>query len=226
MFLKKSIKTGQVIFLTFIMLFMAGIQIAESQQVLNPEESYTVRDYGTSGILSYVNGDGAYGWIQDPPFVSLYEAEHFIEFDVSGSGTAASAYLNFSIYNPSTDEIYGTDKSFNLAYYTGSGSVDTSHFGTGDALATRTISGIITDNFVIDVTSEYNTFLSSGGDHFGIRFYDAFWDGTSEGNQIKYIGSQLSVNVVPEPISSVLFIVGATTLGVRQYRKRRKFRLK
>jgi hypothetical protein len=93
-------------------------------------------------------------------------------------------------------------------------------FNKGSLLGTVDTSSLVSDDTIsIDLTSMLQTY---SGDFLGIRL--ASNDANIEENAFNMKNSNASITytVVPEPISSTLFIVGGATLGFRQFRKKFK----
>ncbi len=89
----------------------------------------------------------------------------------------------------------------------------TSRFTTGE-----TVTYDITYFSPIDISS-FN-FLSEGKDNKGSYFAAAHIQGIN-GNRSGWIGASTST-VIPEPISSFLFVIGGTLLAGRRFLKKRR----
>jgi hypothetical protein len=217
----KNNKTKHLLALLLVILVITGIQRADAA-INNATASFTVRDFGFFVDVDDTD-DGAnfYGRISKS---SGLIGEHFIEFDISGLDSSSTAILGFDLNNYTHSSLYGDSHDISVAYYFGgTGSTNLSHFGTGTDLKTETLLSAGVNKFNIDVSSIFNIFKSSGENYLGFRFYDPVWTAApSVGDQLEYVDSTLTTTVVPEPMSSVLFLIGGATLAARSWYRRKK----
>ncbi len=214
-----------LVILAIGILLVLSNSIFAAAAVSTTSSSFTLRSSDDINATSYDNtpADGFYGNIGEYPAgpFTFYQ-EHFIEFDISGLGLSTATYLDFDLNNISTHGAYGDDHNISLAYYTGSNSAtpDLNLYGTGAIITTELVPDLGINSFRIDVTSIYDSFA---GNYLGFRFYDPVWtDAPTVGDQIQFNSATLTTTVVPEPISTTLFVVGGTLLAGRRFIKRKK----
>ena len=195
----------------------------------------TTIDWDTAYLLRDSDNDGsvdAAQIIDDDDFrktisETSWTGELFFEFDISGNAATTEAYLDLSVLNPSWNYIYGSAKTFKVAYYVGNGEVDYSDFGTGTFFLEYSLAEQTYYSLHSDITDLYNSFLDSGYSYLGFRLYDPYWVyDPSLGSQIVVTSGELNVgdsaaDPVPEPATMFLLGTGLMLLpGARRRLKR------
>jgi len=213
-----------ITFLAFGVIFLLSSTKFVDAAVNGTTASFTVRDLGFTpySIDDSDNGSGFYGWVNGD--AATFKSEHFFEFDISALDSSSNALLGIDLKNNTvSNPTYGISHDVTLAYYLGTGVTDGSLYGTGSFLQTLTLPNTGINNYNIDVTSIFSGFKSAGYDYLGFRLHDSVWSSTpSVGNQLQYVDSTLTTTVVPEPVSTTLFVVGGLVFGGRSFIRRKR----
>jgi hypothetical protein len=157
----------------------------------------------TSGWLPYINYAGSYGMGTEPSvsgglggsggFLGTYSTPSTFDLSFS-SGIGIFGFYGAEAKSP--DNLYGKDGEFTINFY-----------DTSDNLL---------DSFLINTlgTHAWDQFHGfSSTDSIGrVEFYDV-------GHSV-YDNVSFGATVAPEPVSSILFLIGVATLGFRRLRKR------
>lgn len=129
-------------------------------------------------------------------------------FGLNESGQTGNNYVNIDELNMTFNRASNSPETFSL----GSGPITVFNYEQGQTTAEARIAV----DLGFDFMQEYST---SSEELFTIS---SAISNTSDGFEIYFLSSGYTATVVPEPVSSTLFIVGAATLGFRRFRKNKK----
>ena len=233
--MKKFTKVTALSLVVFMFVLVLGIQSAEALATLRLSDGTTTFDVAdgsgldsnsAAGAVTYVGAVGSVWWLNVTTGIT-YPA-------LGGSGSPQMDLSDVSMTNsgPSTLTISFSQDNFSLASSSaefvstvggatdGTANFDT-YFDNGNNLFAQTIAVGTLGPYVAGTpdspfSGATNASGSTDSQYSITQVATITHNASGENSSFNYV-----VNVVPEPISSTLFIIGGATLGFRRWRKKK-----
>jgi hypothetical protein len=152
-----------------------------------------------------------------------FDAEHYMEFSLSGAEPATAARLELSLYTTVLHFVYGESKDFRLSIYEGTGQVTTGVFGCGEIVYSPTLDRLGEHELDLDITEAWNTAVAAGDGFLGVRIHDPVWTGSLEpAGIIEVLSATISGVIVPEPSAPLLAGAAVLTLALLTRSRQRR----
>jgi hypothetical protein len=195
--------------LSFLIIFNVAFDVyGYTLEVVNPSDDGYITSSGYVNTNTYLMPDDFYGGKRG-----------IVEFSMQSISSYSGSNIEFLLsVNP-----YATplgDKTIELyGYESADGILTATDYNSGVFLGIWTLPDNLTyrEDAFFDVTGFLNSVTSS---YVGFNLRTEYADVFSSLEYNYGHPSQITVNLVPEPISSTLFIIGSATLGFRRFRRK------
>jgi len=199
------------------------VAIADAAEIA-PTVSFTLQDGpGLDGVADdiFEPGDTKFGEVNRN---EIFDAEHYVEFSLSGAEPATAALLELDLYTSILSFPYGESKTFSLSTYQGTGQVTADVFEYGEYLYDElTLATLGAHELDLDVTDAWNAAVAAGDGFFGVRIHDPVCtDSVGVGcGVVDVLSATISGVTVPEPSPPLLAGAALLTLALLTRSRRR-----